>query len=132
MANAIYPKAKENLLKGNINLMSDTIKLVLVDGADYTYSTGHDALADIPAGARVGTSPALTGKTVTNGVFDAANLTISNVTGDEFEIAILYVDSGSEATSFLMAYMDEQPSLIPNGGDVNINWSDTASKIFQI
>jgi len=132
MANAIYPKAKENLLSGKINLVADTVKLILVDGADYTYSAAHSTLADVLVGARVATSPALTGKSVTNGVFDAADMSIPNVSGDPFEIGILYVDSGAEATSYLISYMDDQAALIVNGGAVNVVWGDTASKILQL
>ena len=83
MTNALYGKAKQSLLGAGINFTSDTIKCVLVDTGDYTHSiSADDNLDDIPAGARTATSAALSSKTVTDGVFDAADLTFSAVTGD--------------------------------------------------
>ena len=37
MANAIYPKAKESLLKGELDLEDNTIKVVLVDTGTSRY-----------------------------------------------------------------------------------------------
>lgn len=129
MASAVYPKAKEQFLQGGINLSSGNIKVVLVDSADYSYNAAHEDLADVPAAARVGTSGNLQSKTFTNGTFDAANITISNVTGDTVEAAIVYLDTGTEATSRLLSYHDGL-SLTPNGGDVTISFN--ASGIFSL
>lgn len=131
MANAMYTTAKEKFMNGQINLTGDVIKVVLIDDADYTYSASHSTLADVPAAARVGTSPALASKTTANAVFDADDTTIPNVTGDIFEVCILYVEGGSDATSHLICYYDNFPALQPNGGNVDIRFSDTTAKIIQ-
>lgn len=135
MANAVYPKYKEALLGGssNISLSSGTVKVILVDLADYTYSSAHDFLDDVPAGARVATSSALASKSVTNGLFDAADLTLTSVTGDQSEALIFYIDTGSEATSRLVAFIDTGVTglpVTPNGGDINLAFN--ASGIFQL
>ena len=133
MANAIYPKAKEQFLQGGINMSSGNIKAVLVDLADYTYSAAHNALDDVIAGARVATSGNLGTKTFTDGLFDAANATFTAVTGDVSEAVILYLDSGVESTSLLIAFFDTGVTglpVTPNGGDVNLNFN--ASGIFQL
>ena len=135
MANALYDKGREAFLAGDIDWENDTIKVVLVDSADYTLDlANHDNLDDIPSGARVATSGALTSKTVTNGVADAADVTISSVTGDQFEYIIIYKDTGTESTSKLIACLDTATGLpcTPNGGDVEIQWSNDASKIFKL
>ena len=54
MASAVYPKAKELFMGGNLDLVNDTIKAILVDTADYTYNSGHDFLDDVAAVAIVG------------------------------------------------------------------------------
>jgi hypothetical protein len=131
MANAMYSKGKQNILNGNIDLNADTIKVVCVDAADYTINLStHDALDDIPGAARVATSGALASKTFTDGTFDAADVTISAVSGDQFELLILYKDSGVEATSYLICAFDTATGLAftPSGGDLTINWN--ASGIF--
>lgn len=134
MANAIYPLAKEKFLSGDIDLTTANIKVVLVDTADYTYSATHDFLDDVPSAARVATSGNLASKTVTNGVFDAADISIASVTGDTVEAMILYVDTGSAATSALLAYIDTGSGLpyTPNGATVDITWDNGTYKIFAI
>lgn len=130
MASAIYPKAKEAFLSGTINLVSDTIKCILVDAADYVYSAAHDNLDDVPVAARVGTAQTLGTKSVTDGVFDAADVTFSSVTGDATEAVIIYKEGGTEGTSPLIAYIDG--NVTPNGGNITVAWDAGASKIFAL
>lgn len=133
MASAVYPKAKEAFISGSIDLTTDDIRAILIDTADYTYSTAHDFLDDVAAGARVATSSALGSKTVTNGVFDAADVTFSTVTGDQSEAIIVYKHTGTEGTSNLIAYIDSASSglpVTPNGGDITVAWN--ASGIFTL
>lgn len=124
MANSWYTPGKQNVLDGDVALLTDTIKCVLVDGADYTPNLStHDALDDVPAGARVGTAQTLGTKTVTNGVFDAADVTFTSVTGDTCEYVLFYKDSGVEATSYLLWLFDTATAglpVIPNGGNISI------------
>lgn len=134
MSNAIYPKFKEALLDGssNIDLNDGTVKVILVDTADYTYSAAHDFLDDVAAGARVATAT-LANTTVTNGLFDADDATFTSVTGDTSEALIIYIDTGSESTSRLVAYIDTGVTglpVTPNGGNIALAWN--ASGIFQL
>lgn len=133
MASAIYPKAKEAFLGGDIALDSDDIRVVLVDSADYTYSAAHDFLDDVAAGARVAVSGALAGKTITNGTFDANDVTITGVSGDQLEAVVIYQHTGSDATARLIAYVDTFASgvpLTPDGGNVVVTWA--AGGIFSL
>ena len=128
MASAIYPKFKEALLSGSIDLTSDTIKCILVDTADYTYNAAHDNYDDVPAAARVGTAQTLGSKTVTNGTFDAADATFTSVTGDPTEAVVIYKEGGTEATSPLIAYVEG--AVTPNGGNIAVQWA--AGGIFSL
>lgn len=125
MANKIYPKYGEACMGGgsNTDILTGNVKCVLVDDADYTYSATHEFLDDIAAGARVGTSGNLSSKTVTDSVFDCANFTVSSVSGDQFEALVFYIDTGVEATSRLICYIDTGYTGLPttpNGNDINI------------
>jgi hypothetical protein len=134
MANALYDKAREAFLKGQINWLTDTIKVILVDAADYAVDlAAHDYLNDVPAAARVATAT-LASKTATNGVADAADVTFSSVSGDSCEALILYKDTGTESTSPLIAYLDTGLNLpvTPNGTNIIVQWSDVDSKIFKL
>lgn len=129
MASALYPSFKQLLLGGDIDLAVDDVRAILVDTVDYTYSSAHDMLDDVPSGARVATSGALGSKTVASGVFDAADVTYSAVTGDSVEAIVLYKHTGTESTSPLIAYIDGV-SVTPNGGDISVAWN--ASGIFAL
>ena len=135
MASALYAKAKKAFLDGDIDLLNDDIKVVLVDSADYTLDlAAHDFLDDVPAGARVATSGNLASKSTDGGVFDAADITITGVTGDQFEYIIIYKDTGTASTSQLIACIDTATGLpcTPNSGDITITWDSGASKIFAL
>jgi phage tail sheath gpL-like len=139
MASAMYVKGIEAFMSGDIDLLSDTIKVVLVDsaaGAGYTPNMAmDDFLADIPADCRIATSDALASKTVTGGVFDAADIVFSAVAaGDPCEYLVIYKDTGSAATSQLIALIDDATGLpvTPNGADITVTWDDGANKIFKI
>ncbi|TRZ93459.1 MAG: hypothetical protein D4R82_05050 [Dehalococcoidia bacterium] len=135
MANELYDKGREGFLDGSIDWDTDDIRCILVDVADYTVDlAAHDNLDDIPSGARVATSDALTGKTVVAGVADADDVTFSAVTGDQSEALVIYKHTGTESTSRLIAYIDDATGLpvTPNGGDITIQWDSAASKIFKL
>jgi hypothetical protein len=132
MANAIQPTAKKLLLDGDIDLIADTIKVTLVDLADYTYSAAHDFIDDVPVGARVATAT-LASKTTTGGVFDAANTVMAAATGDTSEALVIWKDTGNEATSPYVAFFDTGViglPITPNGTDITITWN--ASGILAI
>ena len=132
MANLLYPKYKEACLNGDGDLASTDVKAVLVDTADYTYNAAHEFLDDIPAGAREGTTGNLASKTITDGVFDAADIALPDDGGDQAEALILYVDTGVEGTSRLIAYIDTATGLpiTPDSTADTIQWH--ASGIFAL
>ena len=135
MASALYDKARKAFADGDIDLLNDTIKCVLIDAADYTVDlANHDFLDDVPSGALVGTAQTLGSKTTTAGVFDAADVTFSSVSGDQCEAILIYKDTGTEGTSPLIAYIDSATGLpvTPNGGDIQIQWDSGSNKIFKL
>lgn len=134
MANSLYGKGRQKFLEGSIAWGTDTIKAMLVDTADYTVSIDVDEfLSDVPSAAREETSGALASKTTTLGVADAADVTFTGTTGDTCEAIVIYKDTGSAATSPLIAYIDTATGLpVSLGGDVTIRWDNGASKIFKL
>jgi hypothetical protein len=135
MANSLYTKAKQALIAADIDLDADDIRAVLVDSADYTPNLAtHQFLSDIPVAARVAVSGALANKSVTGGVFDADDILISAVTGDQFEYVVLYQHTGNDATARLIYFIDTATGLpiTPSGADVYIIWDNGANKIFAL
>ena len=134
MANGMYVKGIEALMKALIDLEDDTIKVTLVDAADYTVNLStHDFYDDVPAGARVATAT-LANATVTGGAFDADDVTFSAVTGDPSEALVIWKDTSTESTSPLIMYIDTATGLgvTPNGGDITVTWDSGTNKIFKI
>ena len=56
MANAIYPKAKEQLLQGGIDMSSGTIKVALIDTADEAYNSADEFFSDVTGAGVVGSA----------------------------------------------------------------------------
>ncbi len=131
---ALYPKFKQALLEGTLGtggLVSLTVKVALIDTADEVYLATDEFYSQVTAAGVVGTPATLTSKTFTDGVFDAADVSFAGVTGDSVEAAILYVDTGTPTTSRLIAFLDGF-TVTPNGGSINLVWSDLASRIFAL
>ncbi len=133
MANAIYPLYKQALLdaSANVDLNDGTVKVALVDTGVYTYNAAHEFLTSLTG--TVGTAQTINNTTVTNGLFDGDNVTYTAVTGNSVEALVIYIDTGSSATSRLVAYIDTGVTglpVTPNGGDISVTWN--ASGIFQL
>jgi hypothetical protein len=132
MANAVQSSALAAILAAYVS--GKTLKVVLVDGA-YTYSAAHDFLSDVPAGNRIATAT-LASVTTTGGVLDAADPTFPTVpAGDTIAGYWVYADSGTEATSDLLAWFDHDSggsviSLPTNGSDIDLTLN--ASGILSI
>jgi hypothetical protein len=76
----------------------------------------------------------LQNKTVTDGVFDADDIVIAAVSGDQFEYIVLYKHTGSDATARLIYLIDTATGLpcTPNGSDITLSWNNGADKIFRL
>ena len=141
MANALFASFKQQLglaAIGALNAAGTVIKATLVDTGAYTFNAAHTVIGDIPTGARIATGT-LANKTWTGAVFDADDLTYTAVpagtgTGTAAEALVLWVDTGTPATSFLIAYFDTVTGLpvTPNGGNIQIVWDSGSNKIFKL
>lgn len=133
MANALYNNARQGFLEGAFNWMSDNVKAVLVTSG-YTFSASHKHYNDVTPAARVTSEILLSEKTTTDGAADAADITFENVSGAQVRAIVLYVDTGTESTSSLIAYLDTATGLpiTPNGGDIIVTWDNGANKIFKL
>lgn len=140
MANTLYDLARKRFLEGNINWLTDTIKVVLVDTGNYTPNfTTHEYFSDISGSALVGTvsiagGVTLASKATTGGAADAADITFSAVSGASIEAIVIYKDTGTPSTSPLIAYIDTATGLpiTPNGGDIIVTWDNGPNKIFKL
>ena len=136
MANALYTKGKEKLLQGVFDLENDTIQVSLVDQGVYTPNLSTDDFrADIPNNAIIDTQT-LANTSVTDGVFDADDVTYPTVpsSANTIEYVVLWKDTGDNGTSPLLALIDTASGLptTPNDGDIILVWDNTTNKIFKL
>lgn len=139
MATAMYDNALTEFALGNISWKASggsVIKAMLVDAENYSFDASHKYLSSIPAGARVGTPEQLTLiDAADGGVCDAEDTTISNLEdAPTIEAVVLYKDTGEEATSPLLLYIDTGKGL-PTPASINsvmIRWNDGPNKIFKL
>lgn len=135
MSNRRYPKTRKVMLDGGLAMLTADIKVMAVD-ADYVYADAHDFLDDVVGGARIATSANMTTKTTTLGVFRCDPFTFPTVgAGDIITAFIVFHDSGVEATSELIAYLDTRGDSTPvniatDGGDVD--FTPNAAGLFAI
>lgn len=131
MANTLYDKGREAFLAGDADWDANTIKVCLLSSS-YTFSQSHQFHSDL-AGI-VATSGALSGKTVTNGVADANDVTFSAVSGSQVTQFVIWQDTGVSGTSRLLVYFDTATNLpiTPNGGDITIQWDGGSNRIFKL
>lgn len=134
MANALYTKGKEKILSASVNFPGDTLKVALVKNT-YPQNLSTDDFYSVLSSYVAGTPQTLTGKTVTGGVFDADDVTwLAVPAGDAFEGVVIYKDTGVDATSTLLAYIDTITGfpLASNGGDITVQWDNGAFRIFSL
>lgn len=136
MANFIYKKAKESFLKGEINLYSNTIKVLILNNSYNPNAETHQFVSDINSSCIEARSSALNNKSVTLGVFDADDINISDYSGNSFNSLALYVDSGSDSTSRLIAYIDSSTGIPFSSANVSatitIVWNNDSTKIISL
>jgi len=117
-----------------LNLLTSDLRIALGDAADITFSAAFDFLDDIDGGSGLeALSTALSSKTTTAGVFDAADETWSSASGDVCEQIWGYFHTGTSSTASLIFFFDTSITGIPvtlNGGDVICAWN--GSGIFSI
>lgn len=118
MADAFYTKFKEGTLNGafQVDFDTDTIKAGLFRSSAYTVNLATDDFLD-DAGSPI--AEATLTPTVSGANVDAADFSFSSVgAGAEIDLLVIYKDTGTPATSPLVAKYDI--SVTPNGNDINV------------
>lgn len=136
-----FSPAVEGFISGEIDLDTAVIKAAFVRG--YTFSAAHKFVSDVTgAGGTInGTSAALSGKTVTNGVFDAADTTASTTASAVDHGILLFqssaVTGGADVAASaqrVIAWFDTGTGLPiqPGTGSTPITWDNGTNKILKV
>jgi hypothetical protein len=119
---AVYPLALEAVLAGDIDYLDGTINAQLIDST-YTYSAAHGNLSDVTAGARISDPVTLTGKDLAGGWALCDDLAFPDVPGgDTVAGVVIYLDTGDDTSSTLIAHLDRFADTAP----ISIDTDDAA------
>jgi hypothetical protein len=141
MANAVFDTFKEGVLNAAYDLNTATIKCSFVRG--YTFSAAHAFVSDVTGagGTLNGTSAALTTPTITNGVFDADDTSITTTANATNHGLLVFqssaVGGGADVAASaqrVIAYFDTGTGLPiqPGSGAVTVTWDSGTNKILKI
>jgi hypothetical protein len=140
MANTAFNKFKEGLLNAAYDLNTATIKCAFVRG--YTFDATDEFVSDIVATGTInGTSAALGSPTITDGVFDAADTTITT-TANATDHGLLVFQSSAvtggadvaQSAQRVIAYYDTGTGLPiqPGTGSVAVTWDSGTNRILKV
>ena len=133
MADTIQNSFKKHIMNGGIDLDTNTIKVMLLTSSHSQDQDAHEFIDDVSAnevsgagytagGATIG-SPAVTQDNTDNeGVFDGADVTwsASTITAS---YAAIYKDTGTPATSPIIAILDFSTDKSSSAGNFVIQWN---------
>jgi hypothetical protein len=142
VASSLFNPGREGFLNGEIDWDTAVVKSALVRG--YTFDASHKFVSDVTGagGTLVATSAALSSKTVTDGVADAADVTFSTVAaGAAIPAIVLFqssaVTGGADVAATaqrLIAYIDTATGLpvTPNGQNISVAWDNGSNRILKL
>lgn len=134
MANALFDPGREGFLDGSIDWDTNDVRVMLVRST-YTFDATDRFVADLGA-VDNGRSAALGSKTVTNGVADAADTTITATAANASNALVVFQHTGNDATARLIAYIDTVTSGLPFTPSasqvVTVTWDNGANRIFKL
>ncbi len=133
MSSFIYNSAKLLILQGAFDFANDEFKVALVNAGYLGDRDAHEVFADISnevsgtnytAGGKILDNIALTRDDANDrAVLDADNL-VWPVASFTARAAVLYHNTGSSATSPLLAYIDFEEDLEAAGEDFTLQWHE--------
>jgi len=120
---------------GDITAGGTTVKCRLMRVSAYTISQAHQFASSLPAAlvtdVTLGTKTA-NGAGSDPGCFDAADATFTAVpSGAAIDCLAVFKDTGTPATSPLLFYIDGF-TVTPNGGDITVQWQNSAPFIAKL
>ena len=133
MASFLYNSAKLRILQGDLDFANDQFKVALVTAGYAPDKDAHEFFADITNEVS-GTGYTAGGKVLENisltqddqddrAILDADNLAWS-VASFTARAAVIYKNTGSAATSPLLAYIDFEEDLEAAGEDFLLQWHE--------
>lgn len=104
MASTVYPKGRQGFVDGSIDWDTGDVRAMLVRST-YVYDGTDQFVSDLGA-VDNGRTGALTSKTVTDGVLDAADTQLTAIAAVACNAIVVFQHTGNDATARLICYID--------------------------
>lgn len=132
MAKRLYTEGAQKIFESTFNWASDNFDAILVPSS-YTFDGTDVFISDLGSTlSRV----ALAGKTNTDGVLDANNVTFNVAGGSTIGALVIAKNTGADATSPLLLYDDTVNGLPYTTGSstesLTLTWDDGTNKILKV
>jgi hypothetical protein len=137
MATTMYGLGRAGFLTGasGFDWLTGAIQLALVTSSySPNYTTDQYLGVAVSSGYIVAQSSTFSSLSQSLGTADAANVTVSSVTGAQFAYVIIYSFITSNNLSPLIMNIDTATGLpcTPNGGNIVVQWDTGTNKIFTL
>lgn len=138
MANAVVNTAKNRFLKGDFDLLNDTLKLMLITSSHTPDIDAEEFIDDVSAnevsasgtyiagGATLSSKVIVTDDTNDRAYLDAADIAFTSAT-IVARYAYLYKDTGTASTSPIIGYFDYTENKTSAGGTFTHSFTAPAS-----
>lgn len=133
MADVIYNSFKKDIMNGNIDLDTDTIKVMLVTSTYTPDQDAHTKRSDVTnevsgtgysaGGAALANKAVTQDNTDNEGVFDADDLTWSSSTITARGAVLYKSRGGASSADELIAYIDFGSDKVSSSGNFTITWN---------
>jgi hypothetical protein len=123
---AVYPSAKDAFLRGQIDLLVDTIKVIML--GDSPYDPTDAFVSDLTE--TIGSAIQVAVASVANGIAIANDITFTSVAAGAIVKGLaVYRDAGTAESSGLIAHLDRRADSTPiaietNGGDISFTFTN--------
>lgn len=138
---AVYTNGVAAIMNGSVDLLTATVKAMLVTSG-YTFDDTDSVVNDVTPGSNelsgAGYSRLTLGSKAVSPdtgagrtYFQAGNLSWTGINAGTADAVILEVDTGDDATSTLVCYIDDGGfPVLTNGGNLSVTWA--AAGIFYL
>lgn len=141
---AWYGKASTHLVKGEVAYLTDSIKVLLMTSAYVFDQDAHETYADVVAsevangngyttrGLALGTKTVTYDAATNRTRLFAANAVWTPGNGQSLSgsSAIIYKDSGTDNTSWLLGFVNFGATITAVGAPLTINWDTTDGLLY--
>lgn len=120
----VHDQGLDDFGEGKIDVLTDEMRVYLVRATFTPSASGDSYLNDVgSSGADLVDYVVLTSKTMVGGVFDAADVTFSAVSGGDVDKVVIAKWNTTTSDSPIIWTLNLDQTYSPNGGDIDVTFN---------